>query len=61
MFRPEKIAAGNVPDACALNRLLRAEANLNREFSRTLDQLERIQRARLGQPVPPRIEVDIKP
>jgi hypothetical protein len=55
-----EVAAANVPDVGVLDRLLRAEASLNREFARTLDQLERIQRARLGQPLPPRIEVDIK-
>jgi hypothetical protein len=37
------------------------EAHLSREFDRTLSQLERIQRMRLGQPVVPAIKVDIAP
>jgi hypothetical protein len=42
-----------------LDRLLRYEASLDRSFDRTLSQLERLQRMRLGQPVPvlPKVEV----
>jgi hypothetical protein len=32
----------------------------SREIDRTLRQLERLQRRRLGQPDPPRIEVEFK-
>lgn len=38
---------------------LRYESNLERAFDPTLSQLERLQRTRLGQPVPPRIELDL--
>jgi hypothetical protein len=41
------------------DRLLRYEATINREFDRTLNQLERAQRMRLGQPVLPTIKVDL--
>ena len=37
----------------------RYESNLLRDFDRTLSQLERLQRIRLGQPVPPPIKLDI--
>jgi hypothetical protein len=46
-----------VPDAPELDRLLRYEANLERSFDRTLAQLERLQRIRLGQPVLPKLEM----
>lgn len=47
----------NVPDSPVLDRLLRYEASLDRAFDRTLSQLERLQRMRLGQPVLPKLEV----
>jgi hypothetical protein len=49
----------SIPDAPGLDRLLRYEASLERAFDRTLIQLERLQRIRLGQSVPPPIKVDI--
>ena len=39
--------------------LLRYEASIERAFDRTLSQLERLQRIRLGQPVPPPIKLDV--
>jgi hypothetical protein len=48
-----------VPESRALERLLRYEVTLERSFDRTLSQLERLQRLRLGQPVPPRIDVNL--
>jgi hypothetical protein len=49
----------SIPDAPGLDRLLRYEASLERAFDRTLTQLERLQRMRRGQSVPPPIKVDI--
>ena len=49
----------NVPDAPALDRLLRYDVTLDRSFDRTLTQLERLQRMRLGQLVPPPVKVEI--
>lgn len=48
-----------LPDGSVLDRLLKYEASLERAFDRTLNQLERLQRARLGQPVLPALRVDI--
>ena len=48
-----------VPDSPQPHRLLRYEASLERSFDRTLTQLERLQRMRLGQLVPPPLKVDI--
>jgi hypothetical protein len=50
-------AAALVPQPPILERLLRYEAHLSREFDKTLSQLERLQRMRLGQPVIPPINV----
>ena len=46
-----------VPPLAVSERFLRYEAHLSREFDRTLSQLERLQRMRLGQPVVPPIDV----
>ena len=43
--------------APGFDRLLHYEAHLERNFDRTLSQLERLQRMRLGQPVLPKLEV----
>ncbi len=49
----------SVPDSPGLDRLLRYEASLEKAFDRTLRQLEQLQRMRRGQPVAPRIDVNI--
>jgi hypothetical protein len=49
---------GNVPDSPQLERSLRYETTLDRAFDRTLNQLERIQRARKGQPSSPTSNVN---
>ncbi len=49
----------NVPEGPKLDQLLRYEANLDRSFDRTLVQLERLQRMRLGHPVSPSIDVNV--
>jgi hypothetical protein len=54
-----EIACRNVPDGPRLELLLRYEASLDRSFDRTLNQLERLQRMRLGQPVLPKIDVQL--
>jgi len=48
-----------VPESEKLDRLLRYETSLERAFDRTLTQLERAQRIRKGQPLPPQLEVKI--
>ncbi len=47
----------HVPLTPQFDHLLRYEASLERNFDRTLNQLERLQRMRLGQPVLPKLEV----
>ena len=51
--------AACIPSQEAVDRLLRYETHLSREFDRTLSQLERLQRMRLGKPVIPSINVQL--
>lgn len=56
--RMETVTA-NIPEAPRLDRILRYSASLERDFDRTLGQLERLQRMRKGQPAPPTLNVNI--
>jgi hypothetical protein len=42
-----------------LDRFLRIDAHTSREIDRTMQQLERLQRMRRGQPLPPQVDVKI--
>jgi hypothetical protein len=53
------VLSPNSHDSPALDRLSRYEATLDRAFDRALNQLDRFQRIRLGQPVAPRIDVNL--
>jgi hypothetical protein len=48
-----------VPSQGVVERLVRYEAMLSREFERTLSRLDRCQRIRRGQPVPPTLKVEL--
>jgi hypothetical protein len=48
-----------VPEAPRLDRILRYSASLERDFDRTLNQLERLQRMRTGQAVPPTLNLNV--
>lgn len=54
-----KVSAAVIPGPKVSDRLLRYETHLSREIDRTLNQLERLQRLRMGQLAPPRIDVNI--
>jgi len=58
--RELEILRRGIPDAHRLDRLLRYEASLERAFDRTLIQLERLQRMRRGQPLPPQVDVNLR-
>ena len=47
----------HVPLTPQFDHLLRYETALERNFDRTLSQLERVQRMRLGQPLLPKLEI----
>jgi hypothetical protein len=57
-MRYQTIAA-LVPSQDVLERHVRYEFHLSREFDRTLSQLERLQRIRLGQPAPPPVRLEL--
>ncbi len=57
-FKLEKFSQ-IIPDGAALDKFLRYRASLERSFDRTLSQLERLQRMRLGQAVPPPLKVEL--
>lgn len=52
-------ASARIPSQETSDRLIRCEAHLSREFDKTLNQLERLQRMRKGQPVLPPIKVEV--
>ena len=54
-----EISRRKVPVSERLEALMRCEAGLERGFERGLNQYERIQRLRRGQPATPRIDVNI--
>jgi hypothetical protein len=47
------IAQRVIPDDDALNKILRYEAAIERQLGRTVDRLERLQRRRKGEMIPP--------
>lgn len=53
-----ELLTSNILDGPVLDRILRAQASIERAIDRTLNRLERLQRMRLGQSVPPPIKVD---
>lgn len=48
-----------LPDDAATDKILRYETHLDRQFYRALDQLERLQRRRKGETVPPPLNVNL--
>ena len=50
---------GNIPSKDELDRLLRYEGAIERQLYKALNQLERMQRLRAGDSVPPPLEVDL--
>ncbi len=50
---------GSIPSKLELDRLLRYEGAIERQLYKALNQLERIQRLRAGDSIPPPVEVDV--
>ena len=53
------LRAARIPSEEVSDRILRNETHLSREIDRTLNRLERLQRIRQGQPLPPQLGVKI--
>jgi hypothetical protein len=49
----------SLPPAEATHKLLRYEAHLDRQLYRAMDQLERLQRQRRGENVPPPLNINL--
>jgi len=49
----------SLPPALVSHKLLRYEAHLDRQLHRAMDQLERLQRQRKGENVPPPLNVNL--
>jgi hypothetical protein len=54
-----RASAAMIPDLETPDRIARYEAHLSREIDRLLNRLERLQRMRRGQPLPPQLDVGI--
>lgn len=50
----------SLPPADATDKLLRYEAHLDRQLYRAMDQLERLQRGRRGENVPPPLNINLE-
>ncbi len=57
--REHNLGGARVPPQAVSDHLIRCEVHLICEFDRTLNQLERLQRMRKGQPVLPPIKVEV--
>ena len=49
----------SLPASDAADRILRYESHLERQLDRAIDQLERLQRRRAGESVPPALNVNL--
>ena len=56
---PSRVLAALVPPPDAVDRFVRYETHLSREFDRILNRLERVQRMRRGQAGPPTLNLNI--
>lgn len=54
-------AAENLPEAETLDKIIRYETSLTRQLFHSLSQLERLQRQRLGENVPPPVALEVAP
>jgi len=54
-----RLDAAVLPSAAILDKILRYETIINRQFYRAMDQLERLQRRRQGEDVPPPVNMEI--
>ncbi len=50
---------GCIPDADGLERLLKYEGSIEKQFYKAIDQLERLQRLRAGDHVPAPVNIDV--
>lgn len=56
-IRSAEIAQQSIPHRDSLDRIMRYEASIERSLNRAYDRLERLQRRRLGEPLPPSVSL----
>jgi hypothetical protein len=54
-----KLSAAAIPWQDVSDRLLRLDTHYDRQIDRSMNRLERLQRMRKGQPLPPQINLNI--
>jgi CRISPR/Cas system-associated endonuclease Cas1 len=59
LARDAEARSFSLPPADATDKLLRYEAHLDRQLYRAMDQLERLQRQRRGENVPPPLNINL--
>jgi hypothetical protein len=59
LARDAEVRSLSLPPADATDKLLRYEAHLDRQLYRAMDQLERLQRNRRGENVPPPLNINL--
>ena len=59
LVRDAEARSFSLPPADATDKLLRYEAHLDRQLYRAMDQLERLQRQRKGEKVPPPLNINL--
>lgn len=52
--------AAHIPKQSDIDKICRYEAHLERQLSRAMDQLEKLQRMRSGEKTPPRMNLDLR-
>ena len=57
--RDSETRSFSLPPAVATDKILRYEAHLDRQLYRAMDQLERVQRQRRGDNVPPPLNINL--
>jgi len=60
MMRTLEARSLHVPPADVTDKLIRYEAHMDRQLYRAMDQLERLQRQRKGENVPPPLNVRLE-
>src|SRR5439155_26877057 len=60
LVRDAEARSFSLPPADATDKLLRYEAHLDRQLYRAMDQLERLQRQRKGEKVPPPLNINLE-
>ena len=59
LHRDAMVRSLSLPPRESVDKIIRYETTIERQLYRAISQLERLQRRRMGEPVPPHISVDV--